>query len=732
MRRMAGILALLISVTGMAFPQGNAVLSGRVVEKSSRHALPGAIVSLEGTRLGICANDNGYFELTAVPPGSYRVHVSVLGYTAVDSAVTLADGDHRTLQFELTETVYQINPVTVTATRERSLVSDVPASVDVLPARELSLRNIQDIGQAIENMSGVGAKNYGGLGDLKTASIRGSSSSQVLVLVDGQRLNDAQSGDVDLSSIPIESVEQIEVVRGGTSALYGADAVGGVINIITKNRTREAGLGGSAGLLSGSWGTRGVNLSGEYAAEKFFSVVSYKFLKSDGDFPYRGPTGQEVIRQNGDMLSHGLFGKGSWNFGEDATPGTFTASGQYFVLKSGVAGTVDAPSLEARKRNEEETLNLVFEQKVFSPYNTVSVQSYFNNLIFAYDDPGSYIPTHSNNHNRAAGMEAKGRVVLTDWDILTAGYAFRGDFLSGTSLPGTESRRLNSVYGQMELSPQLPADFPVRKVIAIPAVRWDNFSDFGGEVSPKLGVVVSTGDEWQVSLKANFGSSFRAPAFNDLYWPKDAYSVGNPALKPEHGKDFDCGTMIRLPYFPGIAFDLTYFRNSVTDMILWLQGANGIWSPENVGKAEIQGVEVKASISPWKDVVQASWNYTYLDARNRTDDPTQYDMQLPYRPRNVHNASLRLGSSGLYSVIDYSYTGKRYTTTANTASLPPYHLVNALVGYRLPFESVSLDAKFEVRNIEDLSYQAMEGYPMPGREFRLSLDVRFSQLTPSQ
>jgi outer membrane cobalamin receptor len=727
-----GVLLLILCRTSIAISLGGASLSGRVVEKNSHHPLPGAIVSLQGTRYGICANDDGYFELKLLPEGLYRIHVSVLGYISLDSAVALRDGDQKALLFELSETVYQINPVTVTATRERSLVSEVPASVEVLSARELTLRNIQDVSQAIENVSGVSTNVYGGLGDLKTASIRGSSSSQVLILVDGQRLNDAQTGSVDLSSIPVESIEQIEIVRGGTSALYGADAIGGVINILTKTKARETGLEGSANLLAGSWGTKGASLSADYTLENFFSILSYKFLKSDGDFTYHTLTGEEVHRQNGDMLSHGLFGKGTMDLGEGGMVKLLTLSGEYFLSTSGVAGTIDAPKTDARQKNEKESVNLAYEQKILSPYNTLSVQSYFNNLVYVYDDAASFVPQHSDNHNTAWGAEARGRIVLTDWDILTAGYAYRGDFLNGSSLQHSRSRGMHSLFGQMELAPLLEPGLLVRKVIAIPAVRWDQFSDFGGQVSPKLGVVISTGEVWQASVKVNYGRSFRAPAFNDLYWPRDAYSVGNADLKPEHGTDFDVGAMFRYPFFPGIALDLTYFRNSITDMILWLQGSSGIWSPENVGKADIQGIEMKAALSPWGDLLQLGWNYTYLDARNKTEDRTQYNMQLPYRARNVHNFSLRFGLVGLYALLDYSSMGKRYTTTANTDVLQPYHLFNAILGYKMRFDPLSLDAKMEVRNLENIEYQAMEGFPMPGREFRLSLEVRFAHSSPSQ
>lgn len=720
------VLLLILCQTSIAIAFGGAALSGRVVEKNSHHPLPGAIVVLEGTPYGICANNNGYFELKLLPEGYYTIHVSVLGYVSLDSVVTLREGERKVLLFELSETVYQINPVTVTATRERSFVSDVPASVEVLSARELTLRNIQEISQAIQGVPGVSSNAYGGLGDLKTASIRGSSSSQVLILVDGQRLNDAQTGGVDLSSISVGSIEQIEIVRGGTSALYGADAVGGVINILTKTKARETGVEGGANLLAGSWGTRGVSLSADYALENFFSLFSYKFLQSDGDFPFHTPTGGELRRRNGDMLMHGLFGKGTIDLGEGGMAKLLTLSGEYFLSRSGVAGTIDAPKTNARQKNERESINLAYEQRILSPYNTLSVQSYFNNLVYAFDDPASFVPQHSNNHNTAWGAEARVRIVLTDWDVLTAGYAYRGDFLTGTSLQLSKSRGMHSLFGQMELAPLLGSEFFFRKIIAIPAVRWDQFSDFGGQVSPKLGVVISTGEGWQASVKANYGRSFRAPGFNDLYWPKDAYSVGNPNLKPEHGTDFDVGAMFRYPFFPGVALDLTYFKNSITDMILWHQGPLGIWSPENVGKADIQGVELKAALSPWGDLLQFGWNYTYLDARNKTQDRTQYDMQLPYRARHAHNFSLRFGQAGLYALLDYSSTGKRFTTTANTDLLLPYHLINAILGYKMRFDPLSLDAKLEVRNLENTEYQAMEGFPMPGREVRLSLAVKFA------
>ena len=455
-------------------------------------------------------------------------------------------------------------------------------------------------------------------------------------------------------------------------------------------------------------------------------MVSYKYLASDGNFTYRSPLGIETSRSNSDLTSHGVFAKGTWSFGEEALPKSLSMSGQYFHQKGGSPGAIDQLKPLARKKNQNESINLVYEQKLGSPYNSVRFQTYYQNSEFLFDDPDPYIPEHAYNHSIAAGAELQGRVVLNVWNAATSGYAYRGDRVSSTSFEGKRERGLHSIYLQDEFSPFLPEGSLIRRIVAIPAVRWDRFSDFGGRLSPKIGVVLSTGDPWQASFKTNYGSSFRAPSFNDLYWPKDSYSKGNPDLKPERGRDFDIGVMFRNPSLLGMGVDLTFFSNSVEELILWQPNALGIWTPENVGKASIKGVETRVSVNPWKDLLHLEWNYTYLDARNKTEEANQIDRQLPYRPKNVHNLSARVDLSWFYLLANVSYSGKRYTNTANTVTLEPYHASNILTGYKPPFTPQWLEMKLEVKNLEDLEYQMMDGFPMPGREYRFSIEVKLS------
>jgi outer membrane cobalamin receptor len=698
------------------------VLAGRVVDRETRSPVPGAYVLLEGTSFGTLSGADGYFRVKDLPPGSYRVHVRIPGYNPEQADVQLSTDKEQLLVFELSEMAYQLNPVTVTATREPSLVTEVPSSVDVVPLSVLRQRSMNNVSEAVETLPGVFTNNYGGLGDIKTVSLRGSSSAQVLILLDGQRLNTAQAPELDLGSIPVEGVERIEIIRGGASALYGADAMGGVINVVTRSKPDVATQRVRVSTSAGSFGTRGLGINGTYAGERFSSFFSYKYLRSDGDFLYDAPQGNEVRRRNADMLSNSLFAKGTWRSGEDDVSRLFSLSGEHYSSRAGSPGTVEYLSPLARLENQRQSVNFLYEQTGGEMLTGLRLQSYVHTMQLRYDDPEAFVPLHSLDKNTAWGAEAQGKVTVNPWSITTVGYTFRADHLAGSSSLGAQRRSQHGLYLQNELSMLFPELVFPRKILLVPAIRWDSFSDFLGQFSPKIGLLVVAGEEWRASFKANVGASFRAPSFNDLYWPSDGFSAGNPDLKPERGTDFDMGFLIRHPAWGGLGAEVTYFLNSFSDLILWQPGVADVWSPQNVGKARIRGIEIRLSFAPAQELLRFEWNYTFLDARNRTDNASEFDLLLPYRPRHVHNFSATIELSGAYCTVNLSHVAKRFTTTSNTASLPGYRLTNILLGIRRAFEPLALGVKLEMRNLEDVRYQVMPGYPMPGREVRLSLE----------
>jgi len=729
MSKKLAISILCVLCTGILAAQEECMLSGTVTDAATRLPIPGVVVFIKDTHIGVCANADGYYVLTGIPSGRWTITAGVLGYTSEDRELTFAPAESKKVDFMLMETSYQLNPVTITSTRERSLVSEVPSSVEVVSMRDITRRNLQNVAQAVEMLPGVFAKDYGGIGDQKSLSIRGSTSGQVLVLIDGQRLNTAQSGDVDLSGISMESVERIEVVKGGTSALYGADAVGGVINIITKTKPHAENAGASAKAMAGSFGLRSGEGSANYSGGNLFALVNYKFLSSDGDFEYTSPYLGRVKRANADLVSHALFMKGSYRFGMDSLNRLLSVSSQYYSSKGGSPGTSLQPSFDARKKNENKSYSISYDQRVGSLYNSIHVQAYLHEFTSWYDSPSSLVPIHSTHEGNAWGSEVQGRFVFSASNVIIGGYTYRRDDLRSTNTQGTPFRNTHSVYLQDEFEPFFGAMLGgIKRIIFIPAARWDNFSDFGGRVSPKIGMVISVGDPWQASLKGNFGRSFRAPTFNDLYWPADPWTRGNPDLKPESGVDFDLGAMFRHPVWWGLSADVTYFRNDVTDLISWQQGSSGLWMPDNIGKSSIRGIEVKTAVTPWNSVIRLEWNYTYIRAINETDKVNEKGKTLPYRPRHTHNMNIEADLSPIFIRVSASFVTKRYTSVANTVALPSYDAAEMLIGWRWTVGGIPVQLQGEVKNLFDREYQIMEGFPMPPREFRFTMGIDASRI----
>ena len=138
------------------------------------------------------------------------------------------------------ETELEMERIVVTATRTATTILDSPDNVTVISSGEVTAGGAATAAEALEKAAGVEIADSGTAGSVKSVRIRGAASAQVLVLVDGVRMNDSRQGATDLSLLPVEMIERIEIVRGGTSALYGADALGGVVNIITKSRAEKS------------------------------------------------------------------------------------------------------------------------------------------------------------------------------------------------------------------------------------------------------------------------------------------------------------------------------------------------------------------------------------------------------------------------------------------------------------------------------------------------------------
>ena len=233
--------------------------------------------------------------------------------------------------------------------------------------------------------------------------------------------------------------------------------------------------------------------------------------------------------------------------------------------------------------------------------------------------------------------------------------------------------------------------------------RVDKHSVFGSQISPRIGMALHPASD--ITLRTSWGRAFRAPNFNDLYWPKTYMGEGNPNLNPEISESFDIGLDRKLG--PSSMLTLSLFTSSVKDKIDWAPGNDGVWRPSNVSAAKLEGaeIELKRKFSKW---VEAFVNYTYLKA---IDANTQ--KELTYKPNDSYN----LGFSSLIGVfennVQVSHIGKRYINNANTQSLPPYTVANFNTSTKLG----TLSFNFGIQNMFNEQYEEQADYPMPGRKY---------------
>ena len=725
MNRLIGI-SLILLITGLiSYSEEYGKVCGVVKCGRVDKPLIAVNVYLKNTHFGSATDGNGYYCITKIPPGKYEIIVEMIGYFQPQRKfIDVKEGEKLELDFILQpRTINYDNAVTITATRGHSLVTEVPSSVDVIDKEELDLKNPLNLGEALANVPGVNIKDYGGLGNTKSISLRGSSDGQVLILLDGQRLNNPQSGSVDLSQISLEGIEKIEVVRGGNSALYGSDAIGGMINIITKKSNPDnKGLDASVKTLIASFNAYSVEPSLQFNTGKTSISSSYKYLSSVGDFTYTDNYGRQASRVNSDIVSHNYYIGLNRKFGDPHYQRELSLTYKHYNSEQGAPGPIEPYYYHARIWNRTNNISGVFSGKVFNLFNDLRLQSYYYDKWYKYkneETPGGILSKYATN---TYGSEIQLTSVLGPKISVTYGSGYRYD--QNKDLIIGNANKQTSYYLFFVNESVVCVNSFIKTISIVPSLRYDTDSNYMNHiVSPKVGMIFNFGEAWKNSVKFNIGKSYRAPTFNDLYWPEDAWTIGNPDLEPEYGTDWDLGLRLQYPVFNGILFESSYFESNMTNLIVWQQLDK--WMPLNVEKSRNSGIESSVKISPIRNLLEISANYMYLDARNLSESPTTYKKILVYRPKHTVNIAATIYFKSLNVNYQYNYNSRRYTDASNIwgNSLKPYSVSNITFNYGAHLISTEMSFTFQINNVFDHEYRVIKNMPVPGREFRFSMKV---------
>ncbi|BDO54671.1 catecholate siderophore receptor CirA [Escherichia coli] len=625
----------------------------------------------------------------------------------------------------------------VTASSVEQNLKDAPASISVITQEDLQRKPVQNLKDVLKEVPGVQLTNEGD--NRKGVSIRGLDSSYTLILVDGKRVNSRNAvfrhNDFDLNWIPVDSIERIEVVRGPMSSLYGSDALGGVVNIITKKIGQKWSGTVTVDTTIQEHRDRGDTYNGQFFTsgpliDGVLGMKAYGSLaKREKDDPQNSTTTDtgETPRIEGFSSRDGNV-EFAWTPNQNHD---FTA-GYGFDRQDRDSDSLDKNRLE--RQNYSVSHNGRWD------YGTSELKYYGEKV--ENKNPGNSSPITSESNT----VDGKYTLPLTAINqFLTVGGEWRHDKLSDAVnlTGGTSSKTSASQYALF-----VEDEWRIFEPLALTTgVRMDDHETYGEHWSPRAYLVYNATDT--VTVKGGWATAFKAPSLLQLSpdWTSNSCRgackiVGSPDLKPETSESWELGLyyMGEDGWLEGGESSVTVFRNDVKDRISISRTsdvnaapgyqnfvgftANGVpvFSYYNVNKARIQGVETELKI-PFNDEWKLSINYTYNDGRDVSNGENKPLSDLPFHTANgtLDWKPLALEDWSFY-VSDH-YTGQKRADSATAKTPGGYTIWNTGAAWQVT-KDVKLRAGVLNLGDKDLSRDDYS-YNEDGRRYFMAVDYRF-------
>jgi vitamin B12 transporter len=595
------------------------------------------------------------------------------------------------------QTPRNLDPVVVTATKTETPQERLGAAVTVITEDEIREKNYATLEEVLRHVPGVDIQRSGGLGKTSAIRIRGAGAQQVQVMVDGLRVKSPTLGLTELSDISLDAIERIEIVRGPQSTLHGADAIGGVVNIITKKG--QGPPSGTVRLEGGSFETyrEQAMVSGSWKA------LSYTL--SGTHYDTRG------YLKNDDATQSAFAGRLDYVFPWD---GTLTFTGRYSKTWTDLPVFSTNPTVfdpNSQQQSETYLYSLAYDQKVMEWWKTrFRYGQWWNNAGFQNPPPPGAFTTVSQIDTRRREFEWLNDFKTGPWNTLTVGAEHRNE--AGYNRH-TFRQEINVISGFAQDELRL-----FDRVILGGGLRYEDNDVFGDALTGRASIAVLI-KETGSKLRAAWGEGFRAPTINDLFFP----GFGNVDLKPERSESYEVGADQRL-WQDRVRFGVTFFHNQFSDLIQIVQiPGTFLFQPENVGRAVTEGVEFYSEVFP-VDWLSLYANYTYTD----TED---IDTHKPLRrfPRHRWNTGVTYTWDKLQLFVEAILTTKQFeSATAVRSYNPGYHRIDVGGSYQLwgrygVMERADLIARFN--NIMDERYTEVFGFPAPPFNAMVGLRVAF-------
>jgi len=582
----------------------------------------------------------------------------------------------------------EVAPIVVTASRTAQTVDETLASVSVVERATIDRRQSKTMTDVLRGLPGVAIATSGGPGQSTSVFLRGVEADQTLVLIDGVKVGSATVGVTPWQNIPVEQIERVEVVRGPRSSLYGSEAIGGVIQVFTR-RGEPGPLTPRLSVGAGRYNTARISGGISGGTEQAWMDASLGFEQSQGFDACRGEpfVGGCLVDQpddDGYTNKNGAISAGwrpSSRFELDVN-----------LLRS--EGEVDYDGdIFAGDRSTTVT-------QVLSVRATARPVQAWTSIITAgrsWDDSEVYLGNRFLNRfdTRRDVLGWQNDIALAPEQLVTVGLDYQQDTISTVPAFAETERDNVGVYGEY-LGRLADTDLQL-------SLRHDDNQQFGGYNTGSAAVGYGLGNG--LRLTASYGTAFKAPTFNELYFP----GFGNPDLDPEQSWSAELGLEGLHPWG---RWSVNAYRTDIDDLIAFDTFTS---APANIDRARILGLEL------WAAAQLAGWNadagLTLMEPQNVTDGPNDGNL-LPRRPQQTFRVDLdrRLGRIDVGGTVFVS--GRRFDNGANTVRLDGYTLVDLRAEY--DFGS-GLRLQGRIENVLDEDYETAAWYNQPGRSLFVTL-----------
>lgn len=556
----------------------------------------------------------------------------------------------------------------------------------------------RSLGDLLQEASPIFVRQYGA-GMLASPSFRGTSAGHTALFWNGVPINSISLGQSDLSILPVQAVDRVELHFGSAGALFGNEAIGGSVHLATDLQKQE-GFGGDFSQTIGSFGQNQTSLSARYGMDRLRFQSKAYVQNQPNTFRYRdlSRVGAPWVRQDHAAVNQrGLLQDVWWQ----VSPYTqVKASVWWNQAQREIQPVLGSSTLDVQS---DESFRAVLDYSYQKKRSLWKLK-------------GAWVADQL-QFNAQANQTSQGLLGL-DWELPTA-----GSLALRAGVRGTWMNAILSTYTATEQ-------------------RWEGYQSLGWEPEERISFSLNLrqlaypnelvpflpglGLDWQllkrdratVLFKAAYGLGVKLPTLNDRYWEPG----GNPTLRPEKSQNGEIGLQLKRTGAFSWSQGLTYYHMQVDDWIIWLP-TGAIWSPENIREVQNQGLEYQGE-SSW---TTGAWNwhanlgYTYSSTRDLAQEGPQ---QLPYSPKHQGNAGLQVKRNDLALDLSGFYVGPRSIASGTSRMLEGYAICNLGLSFSgLAWKSVQLPLRLQVLNLLNQDYQVLYLRAMPGRSYQFNLTI---------